>query len=123
MTRITRLAIGATVLAAVLLASVPTVSAQCVFNDSHIYTAGGVAQVVRLDYFGMNTCSIVSQGGSIANAFLGSFPNPHGYALRAAAYLPDTGTNLFINWNCDCGSVTIDNSNGLPVELMSFRVE
>ncbi len=107
----------------VLLPNVTPVSAQCVFNDSHIYTAGGVAQVVRLDYFSMNTCSIVSQGGSIANAFVGSFPNAHGYALRAAAYLPATGTNNFINWNCDCGSVTISNANGLPVELMSFGVE
>lgn len=32
-------------------------------------------------------------------------------------------TAVACGWNCGCGQVTIDQSDGLPVELMSFSVE
>lgn len=32
-------------------------------------------------------------------------------------------TNPSCGWVCGCGSVTIDGSDGLPVELMGFSVE
>ena len=41
--------------------------------------------------------------------------------LYASAYT--TATNPSCGWTCDCGPVTIDGSDGLPVELMDFAVE
>ena len=44
--------------------------------------------------------------------------------LLASAMTATTMTmNVSCVWDCDCGTVTIDNSDGLPVELMEFAVD
>jgi len=39
------------------------------------------------------------------------------------AYANTTAVSPSCQWACDCGTVTTDSSDGLPVELMSFSVE
>ncbi|MEM7353253.1 MAG: hypothetical protein AAF657_20830 [Acidobacteriota bacterium] len=44
--------------------------------------------------------------------------------LFASAMTSTVATTMVAcGWNCGCGQVTIDETDGLPVELMSFSIE
>ena len=45
-------------------------------------------------------------------------------SLFASAHTSTTATmSVSCGWNCGCGAVTIDGTDGLPVELMDFGIE
>ena len=60
------------------------------------------------------------------NAFICS---PYsGFTMTLGAWANTTYVGAYCNWSCDCGvgsppHVTINNSDGLPVELLEFEVD
>ena len=63
--------------------------------------------------------------GMGANCY--SFPPPGTmappFAFTAVGAIKTTGPSPFCSWVCNCGTITVDGSDGLPVELMDFSIE
>ena len=100
---------------------------QCMTAITAMGTSGTPAYVyIGKSATNANTCTLTM----FMNAF-GCFPGNQfppvtgvtgmGGMLTASAYT--TATNPSCGWVCDCGAITIDTGDGLPVELMGFEIE
>ena len=88
---------------------------QCMVTSTNVGTTGGFPYVVKtlsLSTFCQATSSFNATctpgGGGASNLF-----------LSATA----SGPNPSCQWNCGCGTVRIDGTDGLPVELLEFEVD
>jgi len=89
--------------------------AQCVVTNTLPSTLTMTVFIVK--YLSMSTtCSTTAM-----NAFLCS-PTAPAFVMTLSASAYTSTTNPFCSFNCGCGTVTIDGSDGLPVELMDFDV-
>ena len=64
--------------------------------------------------------------GMGANCY--SFPTPGTtatppFTFTAVGAIKSTGPSPYCSWVCNCGIITVDGSDGLPVELMDFSIE
>ena len=115
-----------TVLTAIVLLSLlaqPAAQAQCATvggsttsNFFAIYVDKGLNKVAA--------CELV-----LSQNVLGCSPATLSDVFKLAAIAKLSATSPVCQWQCDCGSgyrsqlLTIDGSDGLPVELMSFSVD
>ena len=103
------------------------VGSQCMLTGSSSGTGGGgTYRYVVQTFSDASSCSLTM----FMNAFA-CFPGgqtPTGpnlgitgsYTLTASART--TATNPSCQWDCNCGTVTINAADGLPVELMDFGI-
>ena len=117
--------IAVAVLAAAGLAiSVLHLEAQCVPYGTAVYTSIAGQVTVFKNLPPGAGCSLVATNNANVCYPLAASMAPASYLMAVAA----TGaTSPSCSWNCFCvpasGAVTIDSSDGLPVELMAFSVE
>ena len=96
--------------------------AQCVTNvvSSYTDTVNGMNyQFISKSIATTGTCT-----RTMTNNVIGCGPagmNPGINAVWASAYTAATSPSC--DWVCECGPVTIDGSDGLPVELLGFEID
>jgi len=95
-------------------------NAQCTIAsvDSGTLSSGGMNSKWVIKYFNSSeSCSLTMSMNVIA-----CNPSPSGSVLSLTATAYTTATNPSCGWNCGCGPVTINNADGLPVELLDFSI-
>lgn len=112
--------LAAVLILAALVGRPAPVGAQCVVTNTD--TGSNVAmtymyvnKTLTAPYF----CTLTMSMNVIACNLSGGAGTTN--VLSASAF--NTAVNPTCGWNCACGIVTIDGSDGLPVELMEFSVE
>ncbi len=94
-----------------------SVMGQCAVTNSSVATFGSVIYVYK------NIAPAASCSVTASMNVNGCFPPVTTSTTLLSASAQTTATNPSCNFNCTCGSVTIDGSDGLPVELLQFSVE
>ncbi len=91
--------------------------AQCVVSSSNASSTPPTIFVFK------TLSTVVNCALTMSMNVLGCFPTAGTSTSILSASASTAATNPSCAWACDCGGVTIDSSNGLPVELMEFSVE
>ena len=111
----------ASVAAVVSLVVLPVgLEAQCGVANTVVTTSTGYVTVVKT-LSAIYLCQLMMPTNAV-NCFPNNTatPVPASYLSAAAA---TAMVSPFCNWMCNCGPVSINSSDGLPVELMAFSVE
>ena len=106
-----------------LIGQPPATEAQCAVTYTN-QTSFPPTMIVTKQLSGMAVCSLVGQNA------LSCFPGtgvPMSTSFLLASANPSATMSPFCSWTCSCGtggfSVISDSSDGLPIELLDFRVE
>ena len=114
-----RLALGSLLVLAGSLAGPVPVTSQCMVTNTLVVpgTVGSPYNRVYKDLNGTYVCSLVASNNASLCA-----PGPALPRNRLTASANTAATNPSCSFNCagGCGTVIIDGSDGLPVELMDF---
>lgn len=101
---------------AVLLIQPVELKSQCMVSTTNSNAGPTAVQVYKI-LSGSYFCSLTMQNAVFCS------PTAMG---NTTAFLLATALTATANpscaWNCACGSITIDGSDGLPVELMDFEI-
>ena len=102
------------------LARPGAVKAECMYASTNVLMPGGTMTILVEKYLTMkaNCASIPTQMNAV-DCNPGTMVH-YTDLLSGEAMTATVSPNCA--WNCDCGTVTIDGSDGLPVELLDFKV-
>jgi len=118
-----RLSFAVLVTAATLCADPALVSAQCNWAGDPVCSpgTGGPFQTCSRAVVPTDGCFLSADGGMGTSCTYMSMSSTQ--TLRAVQTMTATRPSAFCEWRCGTATCLVRLSDGLPVELMNFRVE
>jgi len=95
-------------------------NAQCSVSSvsSNTGTIGGMNYIWVSKYLSSSESCSLTMSMNVINCY----PDPGSSVSSLGASAYTTAIDPSCGWNCGCGQVTIDGSDGLPVELLDFSI-
>ncbi len=110
--------LSALILISALIFGPAGIGAQCNIANTSFTMVGASTNAVVKTLTTSALCSL-----TMSNNVGTCFPSAALTTSMLSASANPADTNPSCAWNCACGAVVIDGSDGLPVELMSVSVE
>ena len=120
-TKLSRVWLAPLLLSLCCLVQPPGTAAQCMVASTSMGsgTQGGMDYDYLVKYLSSTyQCSLLN-----SNNVIGCSPSTSVSTSRLSAAAFTSLLNPSCSWTCTCGSVTIDSTDGLPVELMDFAID